>query len=81
MAKLQPLEYRVLRNVRDDDAFWTSDIAYDAGLHTTTCRSILKDLEAAGLVERVIKGNPISWRRSTAGRAALAQESKPEPSP
>ncbi len=72
-TKLRSIECRVLRNVRDDDAYWTSDIAHDARVETITCRKVLKELEAKVLVERIKKGNPISWRRTVFGRAALSR--------
>ena len=62
----------VLGKVRDDDAFWTSDIAYDCRMQTAPCRRKLIVLEREGYVERVVKGNPTSWRRTKRGLAALA---------
>ena len=53
-------------------AFWTSDIAYDCRLATALVRRRLSKLSEARLVERVVVGNPTSWRRTDIGTAALA---------
>ncbi len=80
--KLSADECRVLSKVRDYDAYWTSDIAYDARMRTTgAARSVLDRLLKQGLVEKVVvgaAGKPSSWRRNSAGRAALALTSKDE---
>src|SRR5690606_22026668 len=74
MGKLFPLDRSVLSHVRDDDAYWTGDIAYDCREATAKVRNALVRLEAAGMVSRVAlggKGYPTSWRRTLSGRAAL----------
>lgn len=58
-----PTEDKVLAAVKADDALYTSDIAHDCRLPTPAVRRILKRLEARGLVERVLDGNPSSWRK------------------
>lgn len=76
--KLTQAQWNVLSKVRDDDAYWTSDIAYDAGHATHQIRPILKRLAALGLVEVVVEGSkglPTSWRRTPAGRAILTGDS------
>lgn len=75
--KLTDFDLAVLRKVPDRDAFWTSDIAYDARIRTSEARSSLKRLEKAGFVQVVSPGGqgyPASWRRTEAGRAALSSE-------
>lgn len=80
MGNLTPTMRAVLLVVRDDDAYWTSDIAHDARMTTKAAHSYLKRLERADLVERVVRGGmsglggPTSWRRTPAGRTALAQQ-------
>lgn len=71
----------VLSKVKDDDAYWTSDIAHDAGMKTAAVHTILKRLEWANLVERIVKGgmgHPTSWRRTPLGRSVLSEHNKPE---
>lgn len=75
--KLSDIDFLVLRKTPERDAYWTSDIAYDARLTTTWARRSLERLALNGLVEVVApggKGYPASWRRTDAGRAALAEE-------
>ena len=62
-GKQEPTEDKVLSKVRANDALYTSDIAWDARIPTKAALRILKRLEKRGLVERVLTGNPISWRK------------------
>jgi DNA-binding MarR family transcriptional regulator len=51
-----------LRHCRSEGALWTSDIAAHFKMNTATANRELRRLERAGEVERVVTGNPISWR-------------------
>jgi hypothetical protein len=64
----------VLSRVPDDDAYWTSDIAWDARKSTSSTHTALRRLQERGLVEAVAGGGgtgPRSWRRTDAGRAEM----------
>ena len=52
----------IMRKWRGEGAHWTSDIAHGAKISTPKARSVLRKLEAAGKVARVVTGNPTSWR-------------------
>lgn len=52
---------RVMRRWRKEGAHYTSDIAHGAGFDTSLTRRILESLEKAGMVQRVVTGNPTSW--------------------
>lgn len=56
-----------------DDAWWTADIARQARASVADTRKWLVKLEKAGFVERVMRGNPTSWRikRTASGTALL----------
>lgn len=56
----------VMRRWRREGALWTSDIAHGVKLPTATVRRALFALEKAGLVRRVVVGNPTSWELTDA---------------
>jgi DNA-binding IclR family transcriptional regulator len=56
----------IMRRWRDEGAHWTREIARGAGLATAKAGSVLRGLEAQGKVQRVVTGNPTSWRLSDA---------------
>lgn len=51
-----------LRECRREGALWTSDISGHFRISTAAARRELVRLEKAGQVERVVIGNPTSWR-------------------
>jgi DNA-binding MarR family transcriptional regulator len=61
--ELTETERQVLLCVHENDAYWTSDIAKDARMSTAQTRRVLQRLEEYGEIERIVKGNPTSWRR------------------
>lgn len=67
MTTLSEMQAKVLKVVKIDDAYWTSDIASMARMRTSSAGSVLKILAGKGLVERVVTGNPTSWRLTDAG--------------
>lgn len=70
MAKITVSHRSVLSHVKDDDAYWTSDIAWASRLMTKQCLKLLKEAEAEGLVKRIVPGGygrPSSWLRTPAG--------------
>lgn len=73
-TRLNEMDRLILLHTPADDghAYWTSDIAYDCRLATALVRRRLGKLSEARLVERVVVGNPTSWRRTDIGTAALA---------
>lgn len=74
-TRLDDVDRLVLRRTPADEAFWTSDVAHDCRLETRLVRRRLDRLAKAHLVERVVVGNPTSWRRTDAGTAALTAAS------
>lgn len=56
----QITEY-LTRHVREG-ALWTSDVAYGVRQPTAKVRRVLFTLALQGVVERVVMGNPSSWR-------------------
>lgn len=71
-TRLDDIDRLVLLQTPTDDACWTSDIAHDCRLGTDLVRWRLGKLAEAYLVERIVTGNPSSWRRTEAGTAALS---------
>jgi DNA-binding HxlR family transcriptional regulator len=52
---------RHMAQFRSEGAWWTSDISRQFRIATDTVRRELMRLERAGLVRRVVTGNPTSW--------------------
>lgn len=71
MMKLTYNQRVVLRHVPANQAYWTSDIAHCAGVATQAAMVRLVALERKGMVQRVVRGNPTSWRITDAGQSAL----------
>lgn len=73
-TRLDEVDRLILRHTpaADGHAYWTSDISHDCRLTTALVRRRLGKLAEARLVERVVVGNPTSWRRTDIGTAALA---------
>lgn len=60
-------------SIPNGDAYWTSDIAYDARLDTAKTRRELQELKRLGYVEVVAEGGqgyPTSWRVTPSGLLA-----------
>lgn len=72
-TRLDDTDRLILRHTpaTDAPAHWTSDIAHDCRMPTAAIRRRLDKLSALHLVQRVVTGNPTSWRRTDAGTAAM----------
>jgi DNA-binding MarR family transcriptional regulator len=51
----------VMRRWRSEGAHWTSDLADAIAIPTAKANRELRRMEAAGIVRRVVIGNPTSW--------------------
>jgi len=75
-----PARLAVLRLLRDADPVRTPEISERTGLPTSTCRRVLEDVAAVGLVEREAgpggRGGADAWALSPEG-AALWLEADP----